>query len=470
MYFAELQSIFKDIELIYQSETSTVCYATHINTNIKVCLKMIQVSHLDETQLHYIKREIRIHRKISHPYITKFYGMLSINNNNTLVLVLEYVGKVTLLEKLNDSGGMSENEAKKIISQLSYSLFFLHVSCNIAHRDLKLENIIYDEENDVIKLLDFGVSSESNIMSTKCGSLPYCSPELILGKSYAKEVDIWSAGVISYSLLTGQLPFDDVNTQNLIHKIINSDPPPIPFSTPESRDLIKRMLEKNPNDRIKIEEILDHKWLNDSECSALSREKFFESFDFIGYSDASEHKFDPDIIKMIPDCNYETLCKQFNSKTGTPQTIHYNILYWQFKLSHLFSCQASRLGISCVASSFMSLTNEEPLINSITNHPSLSSRNMPSQQMVLSLSPQKTLPKKIPKLETKDRMISAQLGMKQKLISGQAHPQLSNCKCSSGPIFTLRIPSLNSNKKVLIKKQTPLFIPSFANHSDHNVS
>lgn len=470
MSYEDLSPIFKDIELIYQSETSTVCYAVHIATNTKVCLKMIQISHLDETQLQYAKREIRIHRKMSHPYIAKFYGMLTINNNNVLVLVLEYVGHITLLDKLTNLGGVTEFEAKKIMRQLSYALYFLHVNCNIVHRDLKLENIIYDEENDAIKLLDFGISSDNMLMSTKCGSLPYCSPELILGKQYSREVDIWSSGVICYSLLKGELPFDDVNTQNLIHKIINDNPPPIPFSTPESQDLIKKMLDKNAETRIKIEDVLCHSWLNDNDCDAFSREKFFESFDFIGYFDISELEVDPNIIKMIPNCNYQSMCEQFKSKLATPQMIHYNILYWNTKLSHLYSCQTSQQGICCVSSSFMTLSNEEPLCK-ITNYSSLTSRLLPPQQKVL-ISPQKNISKlaNITKYDTKDVILTSQLKPKQGIINGIQHPQLANCKCSSGPILTLRKPSVNNNKKVLIKKQTPLFIPAISSHADHNLS
>lgn len=467
--YEDLSSIFKDIDVIYKSESSTVCYAVHIPTNTKVCLKMIKISHLDETQLQYTKREIRIHRRMSHPYIAKFYGMLTIQNNSILILVLEYVGHITLLDKLNNLGGITEYEAKKIMRQLSYALYFLHVNCNIVHRDLKLENIIYDEENDAIKLLDFGISSDNSIMTTQCGSLPYCSPELIVGKEYSRGVDIWSSGVICYSLLKGELPFFDTNTQNLIHKIINDDPPPISFSTPESQDLIKKMLDKNPNTRIKIEDVLCHSWLNDSDCDAYGREKFFESFDFIGYFDISELEIDPNIIKMIPNCNYETICEQFKSKLATPQKIHYNILYWNAKLSHLYSCQANQQGISCVTSSFLNVKNEEPLAK-ITNYTSLTSRLLPSQQKVL-ISPQKNISKlaNITKYDTNDVILTSQVKPKQS-INGMQYPQLASCKCSSGPILTLRRPSINNNKKVLIKKQTPLFIPAISSHADHNLS
>lgn len=465
MPFDELLSFFKDIDLIYQSESSTVCYAVHIATNTKVCLKMIQISHLNETQLQYTKREIRIHRKMCHPYIAKFYGMLTINNNNILVLVLEYVGHITLLDKLNNSGGLTEYEAKKIMRQLSYALYFLHTVCNIVHRDLKLENIIYDEENDAIKLLDFGISSDDTLMTTKCGSIPYCSPELILGKPYSREVDIWSTGIICYSLLKGELPFFETNTHDLIQKIVNEDPPPIAFSTPESHDLIKRMLDKNPKTRIKIDDVLNHNWLNDSSCDAFGREKFFESFDFIGYIDISELEVDPNIIKMIPNCNYEVICEQFKSKLATPQTIHYNILYWNTKLSHLYSCQLSQQGISCVSSTFLTFKNEEPL-GHIKNYPSLTSRPSPSQQKVL-ISPQKNI-QKIG--NPKEFLFSNQLKSKQAIINGSSHPQVAACKCSSGPIMTLRKPSINANKKVIIRKQTPLFIPSVPSLSDHNLS
>ena len=122
------------------------------------------------------------------------------------------------------------------------------MSC--VHRDLKLENILLDKHENV-KLCDFGFTREyegtTNYLQTFCGTVCYSAPEMLKGEKYAGEkVDVWSLGIILYSLLTGELPFDEDNDIATKHKILNSEPK-YPDTLPaDAKTLIMQLLSKRP--------------------------------------------------------------------------------------------------------------------------------------------------------------------------------------------------------------------------------
>lgn len=135
----------------------------------------------------------------------------------------------------------------------------------IAHRDLKLENVLVGAKNS-IKIVDFGLANlmkDGKFLKTSCGSLNYAAPEIIQGKPYCgTEADVWSCGVILYVLLVGALPFEDDNRATLIRKIAEGQ-----YSIPafvnlsdEARDLIAQILKPNPTHRLRLFEIRKHQW------------------------------------------------------------------------------------------------------------------------------------------------------------------------------------------------------------------
>lgn len=131
------------------------------------------------------------------------------------------------------------------------------------HRDLKPENLLLDK-NKNIKIVDFGLSNlykEGELLKTACGSPCYAAPEMIAGKRYVGlRVDIWSAGVILYAMICGYLPFDDPDTQLLYKKIMNGDYSIPSHVSPEARQLIKMILNTDPDKRATIEQIRSHPW------------------------------------------------------------------------------------------------------------------------------------------------------------------------------------------------------------------
>jgi 5'-AMP-activated protein kinase catalytic alpha subunit len=157
---------------------------------------------------------------------------------------------------------MEEQQARRIFQQIIFGVEYLHTH-QVSHRDLKPENILLDADNNV-KLADFGLSNimkDGIFLYSSCGSPNYAAPELISGKYYnGASIDIWSCGVILYTLLTGCLPFNEKTTSRLYKKIRDCSYR-MPENVPEAaKDLIYRMLQKDPLDRISIAEIKQHSW------------------------------------------------------------------------------------------------------------------------------------------------------------------------------------------------------------------
>ena len=136
----------------------------------------------------------------------------------------------------------------------------------ITHRDIKLENILLDSSKKNIKVIDFGLSNycaNTELLSSDCGSPCFASPEMIMGNSYrGVTTDLWSSGIVLYSMLVGELPFNDLDI-NILYKRIKLGTFNIPSNLSlESIDLLKKILQVNPDKRITIKEIKKHKWFN----------------------------------------------------------------------------------------------------------------------------------------------------------------------------------------------------------------
>ena len=161
-------------------------------------------------------------------------------------------------------GAIPIEKVQKIFTQLLGAVIYVHnMSC--VHRDLKLENILLDK-NENVKLCDFGFTREYEgklaHLQTFCGTICYSAPEMLKGEKYAGEkVDVWSLGIILYALLTGELPFDDDDNMVTKHKILTSEPIyPDCFSI-EAKALIVPMLSKRPLLRPGLTDILMNPFL-----------------------------------------------------------------------------------------------------------------------------------------------------------------------------------------------------------------
>jgi serine/threonine protein kinase len=179
-----------------------------------------------------------------------------------LYLITEFASGGELFDHIVQNKRLKEREACRFFQQIISGIEYVH-KLGIVHRDLKPENLLLDKSKN-IKIVDFGLSNlykTNELLKTACGSPCYAAPEMIAGKKYVGlRVDIWSAGVILYAMICGYLPFDDPDTQLLYRKIMNGDYTIPNHVTPEGRDLIKRILNTDPERRYSIDQIRSHPW------------------------------------------------------------------------------------------------------------------------------------------------------------------------------------------------------------------
>ncbi|WWC85951.1 uncharacterized protein L201_000821 [Kwoniella dendrophila CBS 6074] len=205
-----------------------------------------------------IEREIVIMKLIDHPNVLNLYDVWE--TSSELYLIMEYVPGGELFDYLVKRGRLPISEALHYFQQIIHAVDYCH-RFNICHRDLKPENLLLDKDKN-IKVADFGMAAweaGERMLETSCGSPHYASPEIVAGKAYhGSSSDIWSCGIILFALLTGRLPFDDDNIRSLLQKVkIGIFEMPDEIKDP-ARNLLSRMLEKDPEKRITMPEILKH--------------------------------------------------------------------------------------------------------------------------------------------------------------------------------------------------------------------
>uniref|UniRef100_A0A8C0WS76 non-specific serine/threonine protein kinase n=1 Tax=Castor canadensis TaxID=51338 RepID=A0A8C0WS76_CASCN len=208
----------------------------------------------------FYANECRVISLIS--FLVKLFEV--IETEKTLYLVMEYASGGEVFDYLVAHGRMKEKEARAKFRQIVSAVQYCHQKC-IVHRDLKAENLLLDADMN-IKIADFGFSNEftvGNKLDTFCGSPPYAAPELFQGKKYdGPEVDVWSLGVILYTLVSGSLPFDGQNLKELRERVLRGKYR-IPFyMSTDCENLLKKLLVLNPVKRGSLEQIMKDRWMN----------------------------------------------------------------------------------------------------------------------------------------------------------------------------------------------------------------
>ncbi|KAL1139614.1 hypothetical protein AAG570_006596, partial [Ranatra chinensis] len=233
----------------------------HCVTSKKVAIKIINREKLSESVLMKVEREIAIMKLIDHPHVLGLSDVYE--NKKYLYLVLEHVSGGELFDYLVKKGRLTPKEARRFFRQIISALDFCH-SHSICHRDLKPENLLLDEKNN-IKIADFGMASlqpGGSMLETSCGSPHYACPEVIRGEKYdGRRADVWSCGVILYALLVGALPFDDDNLRQLLEKVKRGIFHIPHFVPPDCQNLLRGMIEVNPEKRLTLADINRHPWV-----------------------------------------------------------------------------------------------------------------------------------------------------------------------------------------------------------------
>jgi serine/threonine protein kinase len=233
---------------------------------------MIDKTHLStEMGQTLLAREIAFLKQMNHPFIAKFFFFEK--RDDGVGIAQELAAHGSLLDFVNEKGPIPENRLRFYFMQLVSVVDYLHNVRKVAHRDIKLENILLDDANN-LKVVDFGVShafcETSDLFTTPCGSPVYKSPELLGSGRHTPAVDIWSLGIVLYACACGRFPFFSESIDDLSRKITSGEIQ-YPVTISDSLiDLLKRMLCRDPESRVTIAQIIEHPWFPTAQYRRLS--------------------------------------------------------------------------------------------------------------------------------------------------------------------------------------------------------
>lgn len=208
---------------------------------------------------HQLRREIEIQSHLRHPNILRLYGYFY--DDSRVYMILEYASKGELYTALKAVGKFDDVQAATYIYQLADALSYCH-SKKVIHRDIKPENLLLGVYGE-LKIADFGwsVHAPSSRRTTICGTLDYLPPEMIENKPHDEKVDLWSLGVLCYELLVGKPPFETPSHEATYQKILKCEYRCPQNTLPEACDLISKLLLLNPADRLSLEQVMVHFWI-----------------------------------------------------------------------------------------------------------------------------------------------------------------------------------------------------------------
>ena len=244
---------FGKVKLAYNIENKNEKYACKIllKSNIK-----------DEDDKMRCVREMDILKKMHHVNVVRTYEIIS--TDKIYYIFMDFCSKGELFNYIVKKQHLSEEQSAFFYYQLVNGIEYIHKK-GVCHRDLKPENLLLTEKNK-LKIIDFGLSNyfKGSLLETPCGSPCYASPEMVMGNKYdGFRIDIWSSGIILYAMLCGYLPFEEMENDEynevLFRNIVECNVEyPSEFITPVAKDLLSRILVKDPRKRITIEEIKCH--------------------------------------------------------------------------------------------------------------------------------------------------------------------------------------------------------------------
>ena len=306
LHCEDINELYDIQNKIGEGRFAHVYRSIHKPSQRKVSIKILEKQNLTSQEMNMIQNEIEILKLCQHPNILKLYDV--IESHEKIYIITELIEGIDLFTFLeNKNFDIDEATANRIIKKLTSALFYLNIF-GIVHRDIKPDNILLtsNSQNYNIKLIDFGLGiilGPNEKSDQPFGTVSYVAPEVLCGKKYDKSVDIWCIGILSYLLLVGRLPFDDPDDDEneIARQTINESPPFIEEKwnviSNEAKDFVSKCLEKDPKNRININEILNHKWLKQyisdeqkKKENKLERLSSFEILKILSPNDINECK------------------------------------------------------------------------------------------------------------------------------------------------------------------------------------
>jgi len=295
---------------------ATVHLAKDIKTGDLVAMKFIDKVNFVGPEASSVYEEIKLMKSIKHKNIVKLIDV--IETSTVLCIVMEYCENGELYDLIVDNfQNFALEDKKKIFKELVEAVKYLHEH-NISHRDLKVENVLLDKDNNV-KLADFNLATRfqpNELFTHRCGSEEYTAPEIVTRKAYdPQKTDIWALGIILFAIVVGHLPFyhkDGERIQSMYHRIamVNYKFPPGVEVDKDAKNLIGSILKYTPQSRATLDQILEHPWLKNIDTSDKS---FNHDTNFISLEEDdyrmrrhSNKNFDPYKFKALNNFSFAT--------------------------------------------------------------------------------------------------------------------------------------------------------------------
>ncbi|XP_072251072.1 SNF-related serine/threonine-protein kinase [Leuresthes tenuis] len=296
-YDGKIAGLYDLDKTLGRGHFAVVKLARHVFTGEKVAVKVIDKTKLDTAATGHLFQEVRCMKLVQHPNIVRLYEV--IDTQTKLYLILELGDGGDMFDYImKHEEGLNEDLAKKYFAQIVHAISYCH-RLHVVHRDLKPENVVFFEKQGLVKLTDFGFSNKfqpGKKLTTSCGSLAYSAPEILLGDEYdAPAVDIWSLGVILFMLVCGQPPFQEANDSETLTMIMDCKYTVPAHVSNACKDLIDRMLQRDPKRRASLEEIEKHTWLQGVDPSPATK----YSTPLVSHRNLSEEEHNSIIQRMV---------------------------------------------------------------------------------------------------------------------------------------------------------------------------
>lgn len=257
-------------------------------------------------QKHFRKASLTVHKQLveqtktersilesinRHPFVVKLY--YAFQDHEKLYLILEYAQGGELFERMRIERMFPEDTAAFYMAEMVLALEHLHQTIGVVYRDLKPENCLLDSEGHLL-LTDFGLSKEAVEGEHHCrsmtGTVEYMAPEVIQQQSYGTAVDWWSFGILGFDLLTGASPFRANNDLKIREKILKSKLVMPYFLSPDAKDLLTRLLRKEPKKRLGA--------CMPKDMQTMKKHRFFRKIDWTALE---KREVEPPIKPLITD-------------------------------------------------------------------------------------------------------------------------------------------------------------------------
>ena len=282
-------------------------------TGEEFAVKILNKKKIKEKMNNVFFNENEIIKKFNHINVIYVYQLIELPED--YYIIMEYCSKGELFDYIVNNKRLSEDEASIFFYQLINGLEHIH-NKGVAHRDLKPENLLLTK-NKILKIIDFGLShiiTNNCLLSTKCGSPSYASPEIITKKFYdGFKTDIWCCGIILYAMLCGYLPFEGENNDELFQNILICKPELPKFMSEKGKKLIVKLLTPNPDNRIDIEDIKkDDFYLKGKELSNIDYDTIEKSI--INNRKMIKNQDIKNKIKNFKNSHHHNCINKFNKK------------------------------------------------------------------------------------------------------------------------------------------------------------